>query len=357
MRSTRSKLSAIGLAISPRWISAVQVRRDRHAAGAKLAVAARLPRQRTAVDPTADELVRAIEALERQGFRGPEVILSTPSAKLLSGVFALPPRSSGAPLDQIARNELARAHRAEPGEIECGWWEVPPGVRETEGSQVIAIGCRHADSIGLVSVCEEAGLNVLALDAPGPALARAMRHAVTPSPALTGVLELDSDGAHLVVLRGETIVYERALAEGGLSAIASQLGKKLGIDIETAEYLIGRVGLDMEIQELKDESELLDEARAIIAEGADQLAVEVRASASYAGRRFGENVDRLLIAGEGASIPGLVKRLARKLETEARSVSIEDVLNAPYPEGEIAVSAFAPLVLATGLALHQEGAR
>jgi cellobiose-specific phosphotransferase system component IIB len=134
IRVRKGKRTAIGLDIGPRFIGAVQMTVAGRGARPSLAAASRLERAKAGSEPTSVELLRVSEALSRQGFSGQDIVLVTPQSKLLSGVFEVPPRASGAPLDQIARNELARANKLEASQVECGWWELPPGLRETEGA-------------------------------------------------------------------------------------------------------------------------------------------------------------------------------------------------------------------------------
>src|SRR5881394_3993431 len=46
------------------------------------------------------------DVLTRQGFKGDQVVLAAPAGKLETEMLELPPRTSGAPMDQIARAEL-----------------------------------------------------------------------------------------------------------------------------------------------------------------------------------------------------------------------------------------------------------
>ena len=68
------------------------------------------------VDSTDADQLRNLIA--KGGFKGRRVVLAVPCKQLLTGIMELPPRSSGAPLDQLARNELSRLHRCEPDSFE-----------------------------------------------------------------------------------------------------------------------------------------------------------------------------------------------------------------------------------------------
>src|SRR3954469_22371612 len=66
-------------------------------------------------------------ALERGGFSGRRVTVIAPRHLLYTEVLELPPRASGAPIEQLARVELARSNRCEEGSFTLGMWDVPLG--------------------------------------------------------------------------------------------------------------------------------------------------------------------------------------------------------------------------------------
>ena len=270
-----------------------------------------------------DQLDGIIKALHRQGFEGDEFVVALPQKKLLSGVLEVPPRTSGAPLDVICRNELARTHKLEAEQIESVWWELPPppvGARaEAEGAQAIAVGCKITDAEELLGVFEAVGVGVTAIDARGSALARAVSARLVETPGLTAVLEWEWESGLIVVVRGGVIVYERHLAEAGLKAIHAEMVKKLSIDADAAAHVIEQVGLGAAMGELSEDPELIGQAQRVITEQVDSLVLEVRASAAYAGRRFGGAVGRVIMCGDGACIPEAAARLERRMEMPRRS--------------------------------------
>lgn len=275
-----------------------------------------------------------IGALARQGFVGDRFVLHMPHRHLITGPLDVPPRSSGAPLDLICRNELARIHRVEPAEIECSWWELPspaPGagmagssaLRDGDqaggGAQVLAIGCRARDAEGLVVLFDAAGAEVVAIDARGPALARAAQAVLPASPAMGAIVEWEWDLALVVIVRDQTIVYERVLAESGLTALEASLTRKLGFDSEVARHVLTGVGLGPVPEALAEDSDLIGQAQRLVAEHLDSLALELRASAAYASRRYGGPVSSAILCGDGAAVPGAAERIARHLDLSLRT--------------------------------------
>ena len=77
-----------------------------------------------------EEAHRLESVLYRQGFTGNQIVLAVPDGKLMTAVLELPSRASGAPVDQLARVELGRLHKRDPGEFEMGCWDVPRPARQ-----------------------------------------------------------------------------------------------------------------------------------------------------------------------------------------------------------------------------------
>jgi len=358
----RSRLSPIGLDIGDRCVRAAQLRFDRRerSSGTTTSIAA-LARLARPHGVSSDELnprhlSDMFHTLERQGFAGDDYVIAVPQRQLLSGVLEVPPRTSGAPIDVICRNELARTHRLEPDQIEAAWWELPPppvGTRgETECAQALAVGCRTTDAEHWVEAFRDAGANICAIDARGPALARAVAARALDAPALTAVLEWSWESALIVVARAGMIVYERHLPESGLAAAHAEMGRKLSIDADAAAHIIEQVGLGEAAGELAEEPELIGQAQRIIGEQIDSLVLEIRASTAYAGRRLGNEVGRLIVCGDGASVPEAMPRLGRRVEmpTELADPASLFESSPPMPTVQRAPS----LAAALGLAAHPQ---
>jgi Tfp pilus assembly PilM family ATPase len=353
----KNSCSPIGIDVGWREVRAVQVVRGR--GGARIRAAACIGRKEPGAELTAQEVSRVVAALRRQGFAGEGAVACVPAGKTLSGVLELPPRSSGAPLDMIARTELARTSKKELGEIEIEWWELPApaggaAAAKNATTNVLAIGCAHADATALLDCLEPqagGGLDVLALDAAPTALARACAGLLAPFPALTAILYVGHETAQILILSGTTIVYERTVAEAGLRLLSSGIANQLGSDDEVTEYVLRVHGCKAPAPGETDEA---GDARALVGAHADALASELSASMTYASRRFDTSggVGRLLLVGPGAEIPGLSERIGMKAGLET-VVARADAL---CPGTGLDPAVLGPgAVLALGLALHESG--
>ncbi len=345
------KFSHIGLDVGSAAIKAVQFTRS--AKGLHILAAACI--ERTTRKPTlpADEAVALRGILSRQGFRGRAIVLGGPTGRMISSVMELPPRSSGAPLDQIARVELARANDCAPDSIELSWWDLPAGQRAQEGTHVFALGLRHTDAEEALIGLEVAGFEVRALDSGVLGLARACASVGLGGDAhVTGVLDIGWSAATLAVLLGQTLVYQRFLPEMGLARLHARLISDLAIDAEAAEFVLRRVGVLNDLPEDQRDWELLDDARSIVADHAEAIGSELKASLSYAMRRYGARGSMGVAAsGGGACVPGMLARIQEAAEESVRALRTSDFASAPADPLLTALATDPRLVCAAGLAI------
>jgi Tfp pilus assembly PilM family ATPase len=229
----------------------------------------------------------------------------------MTSLVELPPRESGAPRHEISRAELASAHKCDPQSIEVAFWERPDPTHKALGTSAIAVGCRKEDANRILDAFEAGRFTVRALDVPSCALARALHPVLVEAASLAAVVTIDWSGAHLVVIFGTVVVYERSLAEAGLDRLHDLLADRLGLDADVADYLLREIGLADRVEDDQQQRALIDAARECIVEYADRLASEMRLSLAYVTQAYGRSqVDRLIVLGEAASIPKLADRLA-----------------------------------------------
>lgn len=348
MKLSGPNCSPIGIDIGSRSIKAIQVRIE--SGEPVISSAAFVPRagDHTLFGPNDAE--RLMSVLFRQGFTGERVIVAVPSHQLLSAVMELPPRSSGAPLGEIARAELARSQKTDPSQIEMVWWDLPGGARANEGTHVMALGMRHADSDALIAAFESAGADMVAIDAPSLATVRALSSRLIPAPGLTAIADISWSGSELVIVQGDVIVYERTINELGLSVVVEQLKKRLNVDDDSAGMLLRQLGCAPP-GELNNQLAESQTAAAIVSQHADALAGELTMSLSYAARRFGTSVGRVLLTGGAGSVPGLAAHLGSSIDTPVVAATAADLLRVDAPC--VDTCRIYPMLTALGLAMHQ----
>lgn len=356
MNIGRKMMGPIGLDVGSTRIKAVQLRHG--PTGPELVHATSIQRMRAGEPFGPAEAARLAGVLRRQGFVGHRVVTSLPPGKLLSGVMELPPVSSGAPLDLIARQELARATKSDPGAIEVSWWVLPGGARAAEGTHAMAVGCKHEDALELLDAMSAADLDVLAIDAPATALATAVAPMSGSAGELSGMVDIGHSGAMVVMLLGRMVVYERVLGECGVGRLLDGLAARLGAERADAEVLLKSVGCRGNSaggephpgRRSTDEEDVRADVRAVATGFVDALIGELRLSMSYAMRRFDAPMPRVLLTGGAAAMPGLGERVSEQLDVECRVPGLADVCAV---EQDRVPSALGPEgMLALGLALH-----
>lgn len=335
--------SAIGLDVGPRAVGAVQVIRAR--SGLRLAAAVRLPRQRPSETLDAQEVERLMSVLDRHGFQGREVVLAVPDRLLRCSALELPPRSSGAPVDQLARMEVARAFKLDPAALELACWDVPGAAQGSSG--VLAAALSHADAAGILGPFEAAGFVPVALEPRVCAMARAAAPLTADPATVDGVVDLGEPAAVLAVLQDGVVAYERAMQECGLGSLRAELASGLKLPPTV---------IDLVLEPRHAERNAVEPpggAAALLESSAEIIARETRAALDYVARRtHGVKPGKVLLAGPGARIPTIVKRLTEDLGQEIAPLAPGRLAEPPPTLAD--AGADPALAVALGLALHEE---
>ena len=370
--------SPIGIDVGTRSVKALQFGRDRFGAGGwHVTAAAEVPRDdvtppaaggaaaaqgpgQAAAQPagqsarhacalTAAEVRRLAGTLERQGFAGDDVVLAVPGERLHSSMLELPPRSSNAPLEQIARMELARAFRFAPDSFEMGCWDLPAAARATKQTPVMAVACTHADEAALMDPFEAEGMNVCALDVKAAAHARACGPLLgADSGGITGIVDLGWTSATLSLMHRGVAIYGRALGDSGICKLYHTLATRLGLEIEVIDYLLSDTGLSGTesaaaaaaahpvapqyrngvhgAAPVGRKAKAATDAAGLIAAHFEAAVHELQVSLSYAQNQYPDTpLSRLLVVGGGGCIRGVTEHLRRTLGIEARAVAPADL--------------------------------
>lgn len=155
--------------------------------------------------PTQLDVERLAQAIERQGYVVRDVVLGAPSDRLAGAIIELPPRSSGAPIETLAKAELSKTVQ---GELEAFVWDLPPS-RRARASEYLAIGLPHATAHELMAPFTKAGLDVVAIEPESSALQR-----------ITGangrvVFDAGARGVRVYAFEGEATLFVRNVELGG----------------------------------------------------------------------------------------------------------------------------------------------
>lgn len=346
MRWPLNRTSPIGIAVDGRWICAVQMARS----GSQSTINAATSIRRTQAVPHIDlaEAGRLREVLDRQGFSGNEIVTAVPSSSLITGIFELPPKSSGIALGELADRELTAAHKYDDGTVTSAHWELPKPQRATKGTCVMTAGCVNEDAETILDSFEGAGFRVRGIDTEGWAIVRALGGLLDDPSQMVAILGLGWDGVRVIVAHGPVIVYERALGGCAFRQVHDAVRAGLDDDEEAADYLLFEVGMNEE--EEGPSKRLLNLVQNAIRDNATGVARELEASLAYAAQEYGTTVDRLLLVGEGATIPGIADVLHAETQLPTMPIAPDRVGRAA---ATAALAASSPLLMtACGLAAY-----
>ncbi|UCD58342.1 MAG: pilus assembly protein PilM [Candidatus Hydrogenedentota bacterium] len=344
MKSTGKSRTAIGVDVGTRSIKAAQL----SLSGGKPRIAAlsMLPRSKEGDQIETEDLLRMKRLFKRQGFYGNEIVLTAPENGLLRGVFDVPPQVSGAPVAQIARMELSRIHHVVPDSFEMVRWDPPDPGKSKSTTQTLAIGCPHEAADAFIDVFEDCGFTVSALDIRIAAAARACKTLTVPPPALTSILDIGWDSTKLLLICGDTLIYERSFRNKCLAKLRGTLCQTFNITEEAADQVISAIGFEANGEAGELDQESVDVVRRMLRKHFDMMLEELEASFDYANYQYpGEGAKRLLLIGGGARISGLSNYFRNILGVEVRVAAPSDILesssqkftNAGHPAITVAV--------------------
>ena len=214
----------------------------------------------------------------------------------------------------------------------------------------MALALREDDAETLLAPFDDARLNVLAIDAPINALARACAAGRGGADKILAVLEIGWESSVLVLSSSDLVLYQRRLPESGLGPLCREISSRFSLTNEATELLVNN-------QQAAAPSVPQQGARwqwimQQIEQFAGALAAEVQASLIYVGNCYPDRpVEKLLISGGGANLLGLCTVMKSKIGLPASAVTKDDLALelGTGCEG-------ARLAIALGLARREEGA-
>jgi type IV pilus assembly protein PilM len=206
--------------------------------------------------------------------------------------------------------------------------QVVGGVPAEEGStpllDVVVVAARRDMVSSFVEPIRRAGLEPVGIDLSAFAMIRALADA-GPAPDATEPGQRPSeavlfcnigDVTNLAVARGRSCLFTR-VSHAGLEVICERLATARGLSAEHAAQWLAHVGLERPIEEIEGDGATVADARSALEEGVSTLLDEMRLSLDYYGAQEGAiRVGRIVLAGPGSAIPGLLQRMQDGLPAE-----------------------------------------
>jgi Tfp pilus assembly PilM family ATPase len=310
---------------------------------------AMLPRAQADQDPCEADAQMLKKVLRRQGFRGNRLVIAAPAKALLPATIELPAQLTGAPADQIVRMELAHLHHMAPDSFEMAYWDLRAADSPKPVVHTLALACPHEAANSLLDLFESAGFRVEALDVRGAAAARACGPLVLPAPQITAIMDLGWRSTSLLLVCGQSLIYERFLDGAPMAELTARLGELFTIPPESATQILGMVGPGTTEPTGSFDRESLEAVGKHLKVHFDRLLDVLKTPLSYARRQFpGDGVKRMLLIGGGAVIPDLASYFQARLGFEVKRADPGALIESP-PE-LLARAGNPAMTMAVGLA-------
>ncbi len=319
--------SPIGIDLDGRRLRAVQLTGSPK--GWQIQAATSVARSKPGSPVSPEEVEAFLRTLPKHGFVGTHVVIAMPGNKVMSSILDLPPRSSGAPVDRIARSELARMHQCDLRAIEVAMWELPAPARAGNTTPTMVCACSYTDAEALLKLFDRCGHHVEAIDSRSQALARACMPMFSDPTAITAVVEIDCDWVNIVVLHESLVAYERVLEGVGTEGLIETLVAKTRLDRPGAEEFLGEVVLDPTTA-MSEGSARSRKPITRVEMHFDALADELMTPLAYLESQYPDaHVREVLLTGPGASIEGLADYVGARLEVSVRAVTPTHLADVP----------------------------
>lgn len=236
---------------------------------------------------------------------GKRVVTMLPGARLTIRHLTLP-KMPLPELSEAVRWESKR-HLSYPLDEAVIEFLIQGEKREGAGDKydLLFVAAERSAVNGLLLPFEQAGIAVEALDAHPLALRNLCRLRGEPADANVLVADLGAGGTEINIFQGGELLFSRSVEIGGISATLA-MADELGLSQNEAEAIKRQTN----VATVPDN----DRPAAILRKGLDSMLREIRRSAEYFKTLFrGRAVDRFVLTGGGALMPGIREYFSRSL--------------------------------------------
>lgn len=374
MLSTSKEKSIVGLDVEAGSLAAAQVAADGSREVQQVAIApleGGLIKDGEVVD--AEALSATLRAMFAENKLSKTVRLGVANQRVAVRTLQLPRIEDPQELETAVRFQ-AQEHLPMPVDQAVIDYQVVSRSNAEDGTrsmEVVVVAARR-DMLGtLLTAVRGAGLRPVGIDLSAFALIRALSGETGNGAPQAGQLvegateELPAEGApiegayvpaalycslgdvtNLAVARGSTCLFTR-ISPFGVEAIAQRLAERRTLTLEHARQWLLHVGLERPTIEIEGDQDLVAASREVLEEGAAKLADELRLSLEFYGAQEGvPPVERVVVAGPGSKVPGLVERLQTGLGQPFTTAT-------PHALASLGDDPAARLTIAYGLALEE----
>lgn len=245
----------------------------------------------TVVDPA--RVTAAVRrACKAAGVRGRDVVLGVAGEHAIVRPMTLPAASR----EQVRKSLPFLVQEQLPVPVADCVLDFYP-IREHEGQvEGLLVAVPDAATSAAVEAVERAGLRVVGVDLAAFALVRAV---IAPggAQAVTAVVDVGADGLHIVVAEFGVPLLVRFGAVAG-TALVAEIERRHQVDPAAVE------------RALREGSGLQGDIAPVVAEHAERMAATVAETLAFHAQSGGRLVERVLLTGRGAAVPGFGQYLA-----------------------------------------------
>lgn len=281
--------------------------------------------------------------LKEGGFSTKNVFAALPESQVFTRVISMP---------KMSEKELKEAMKWEAGQYiplpleEVTFdYQVISDHRKKDKLDVLLVAAPLTLTRKFLKIVEKAGLRMVGVETESVAIARSLVGAEKDS--LTSAIVLIGDGATdiFIVDRG-SIVFTRSITTGG-EAMVRLVSQELGIEPERAAEYLKSYGLE--------ESAFEGRVKKALKPVFDVILSEIKRSlAYYATHIKGNGVERLILAGANAKVPGVLVFLASAVSLEVLLADPWDTIEIPGKFNQEELEDLGPeFAVAVGLALKE----
>lgn len=257
---------------------------------------------------TAEEIGGIVRALARYGMAGTTVAVALPQSKVLSARASTPKENSGAPVKEIAKQELARSSNVNVESLLALSWSARSRRSRGELDERQVFGCTYETAEMIHHGFAAHGMDAVLLEPGAVSAARGAFNAIGLSGEEGLLVDLGWSSVRMIAASDSRLVYERSVAEYGMCQLAGQIAGICSLGAHHA-WMIGGI-----MARRGGDEAILAAQRSVVGivdRFAHDLMIEIERGASFAQERYGVNTDQGVMLTGGGSVGMLGNALRR----------------------------------------------
>jgi type IV pilus assembly protein PilM len=225
------------------------------------------------------------------------IVAGVPSTKVFATVITTP---------KLNQQELGKALRLQADQyipmalkdVKLDWSILGPSKKPDE-QEVLLVAAPNSVAEKYVSLFEQSGLELLALEPNAVALSRAI---VLPSDLAVLVLDIGSNATDIIIVHSNVPKLIRSTNVGGLTFVKS-VAQNLGLDDAQADQFTRKFGLT--------QTKLEGQVAKSIKPSLDQVVGEIQKSIKFFGEKYPEvKLEKMVLTGGTSALPEIGTQLS-----------------------------------------------